>query len=364
MRRVVLTLVGLVLLLPVATWLVLRAQARRLGEVLVTEARTLEARRFTLAAAARDGDVIECLARASDAAPDLSRVLPWTHPAVRALAEGRARWASLPEPLAAEAARRRAWLLQVIGCAELREVAATEGLGPFADFLHSRRQALPRLLDDVATLAPLAMSEALHEARPDDALVTCGAVLLHTSALTRLEGFEAMLPALIASRAVLELCPDAHAAASPAARRAFAARARDVLALLPGYAEVLAVERVQQSLRLFGGWVPDDLDAMLPAGARLITHARRQRPLERGVLGALATRLSWRRFDAGMREVERAARLPGTAGLEAAQEQARSRLLERVLGGPLVDFQYQLYADSGARQRRWLEGLLSSAAPE
>jgi hypothetical protein len=363
-QRAVLTLVGLLLFFPVATWLVLRAQARRLGEALVGEAQALEARRFALAASARAGNVVDCLATAADAAPDVSRTLPWTHPEVRAIAEGRARWPSLAAPLAEEAARHRRWLLQVAGCAELSEVAPTDGVGPFPDFLHARRQAMPRLLDDVATLAPLAMSEALAQDRADDALNLCGAVLVHTSALTRLEGFEAMLPALIATRAVMELCPDAHASASAAARRAFGARAGDVLGLLPRYDEVLAVERVQQSLRLFGGFLPDDLAATLPPGARLVVNARKRQPLERGLLGTLATRLSWRRFDVGMREVERAARLPGTAALEAAQEGARSPLLEAVLGGPLVDFQYQLYADSGLRQRRLLETLLASTPQE
>jgi hypothetical protein len=346
-RRALLALALLLVALPLLAWLVLARQARRLGEALVTEASALEARAFTLASATGRGPVLECLARQCDVAPELDRGLPWTHPQVRAVIEGALPRDALDPALDLAARAADPWLARVVACGHLDRVAPTEGLGPFPDSLHGRRQSMPRLLEAAGTLGPLAVRAATQAGRADEALDTCGALLVQATALIRLEGFEALLPAMVASQALGPACRDAFAAGSATGRAHFERVARDVRALLPGFDEVLALERAQQGLRLFGAWVPNALDARLPPGARATTARRRAAPWERGLVPTLALRLSWRRFDAGLRAVEAAARLAPPAqrpALEAAERALSGAFLDRFLAAPMVDPQYHSYA--------------------
>lgn len=117
--------------------------------------------------------------------------------------------------------------------------------------------------------------------------------------------------------------------------------------LAPDYTEVMSLERTQLGLRLFGAWLPAELDAQLPESARLTTKAQRESKFERGVKATLALRLYWRRFDAGMRQVEAASALPPLQrepAILAAQAKLDAPFLRRFFTADPVDLRYQMYA--------------------
>lgn len=342
MRRVLLTVLGVVPTLLLSWWFVLGRQAQLLGEGLVRDASALEARRFEQEGA--PGELMACLGNAADVSPDLSRTLPWVAPEVLAATNGSG---PLAPRLLGALVDHRAWLEQALACGRLRLVAPSAGLGPFADVRHGRRQTMPRLMESLSTLAPLSMRAALVHGAPEEALETCASVLALTTAWLRLEGLESMLPTLGPSRAVLPACEDAARQADQRALGRFHARLAQVRALAPGYAEVMALERTQLGLRLFGGWLPPELDGQLPPSARLVARTQRDTKFDRGVLATLALRLYWKRYDAGMRELERAATLAPVArqaGLVAAQRRLEAPLLRRFLAADPVDLKYEMYA--------------------
>lgn len=358
-RRLLVTLAALVFALALTGWLVLRRQAQTLGEALVQDAQVLDARRFELPSRI-DGEVFACAGHEADLSPDISRSLPWTLPEVMAVTAGTQ---PMSEPFRAELESHRPWLERTLACGALKTVTQTAGLGAFPDVRHGRRQSMPRLMEALTSLAPLAMRDALARNAPGEALQICSAVLTLTTGWLRLEGLEGMLPTLGASRSVLPACADGlHTAPDEDVAR-FRTSVAELRTLAPRYTEVMALERTQLGLRLFGGWLPAELDAQLPSSARLITKTQRESKYERGLEATLALRLYWRRFDAGMREVEAASAL-SPASREAAILKAQAKLdaplLRRFFTADPVDLRYQMYAVYLDQLHATLEGL---AAP-
>lgn len=342
MRRVALSLLGVISLLLLGFWFVLDAQARKLGEGLVLDAIALEGTQFTLPGG--QGAVFECAGKEADLAPDLSRTLPWTRSDVMAATDGSG---ALNEPMRATLEEHRAWLTRTLACSRRSSVAPAPGVGPFADLRHGRRQSLPRLMESLTTLAPLAMREDLARGAPADALERCADVLTLGLAWLKLEGLESMLPILGPTRAVLPACREALSAAPAAEQLRAQRRFRDVRALAPHYGQVMAIERTQLGLRLFGAWLPLELDARLPDTARAITRTQRETKFDRGLAATIALRLYWRKFDAGMRSIEEASALsPATRDprIVAAQKRLAAPFLRRFLAADPVDPKYEMYA--------------------
>lgn len=343
MRRLIFAVLALVVTLLLGSWLVLRRQAQTLGEGLVRDANTLSARRFDLDSGT-PGEILDCAGREADVSPDISRTLPWTQPEVMAVTAGTS---PLSETFRTELATHRAWLQRTLACGELQTVIAAPGLGPFPDVLHGRRQSMPRLMEALTSLAPLAMRDALARDAPAEALEMCSSVLTLTTSWLRMEGLEGMLPTLGASRAVLAACADALESSSDEDTQRFRARAAELRQLAPNYAEVMTLERTQLALRLFGAWLPAELDAQLPDAARVMTKTQRASKFDRGVKATLALRLYWRRFDAGMRDVELACSLPlaqREGAILAAQARLDAPFLRRFFTSDPVDLRYQMYA--------------------
>jgi hypothetical protein len=343
MRRLLLSLVGLVIALVLGGWLVLGRQAQTLGEGLVRDAKVLEARRFELSSGL-PGEVLECAGREADLSPDVSRTLPWTLPEVMAVTAGTAQ---MSQTFRAELESHRPWLSRALACGKLKTVTTAPGLGAFPDVRHGRRQSMPRLMEALTSLGPLAMRDALSRNAPNEALEICSDVLTLTTAWLRLEGLEGMLPTLGASRSVLAACGEALNSASAEDVARFHAKAVELRRLAPDYTEVMALERTQLGLRLFGAWLPAELDAQLPASARLMTKAQRESKFDRGVKATVALRLYWRRFDSGMREVEAASSLapaPREAAILRAQARLDAPFLRRFFTADPVDLRYQMYA--------------------
>lgn len=343
MRRLVLSLFGLIAALLVTGWLIFRHQAQTLGDGLVRDAVALEARRFELASGS-PGEIFDCAGREADLSPDVSRTLPWTRPEVMAVTAGTAQPS---DAMRAELESHRSWLERALACGKLKTVAAAPGLGPFADVRHGRRQSMPRLMEALSSLAPLAMRDSPGRGEPGEALELCSAVLTLTTGWLRLEGLEGMLPTLGTSRAVLAACGDALGQASDEQVNRFRTKSTELRKLAPEYPEVMALERTQLGLRLFGAWLPAELDVRLPASARLITKTQRETKFDRGVKATLALRLYWRRFDAGMREVELASALaaaPREKAILAAQANLDAPFLRRFFTAEPVDLRYQMYA--------------------
>lgn len=346
MRRVVITLLAVVLLIPLVGVLLLERQARALGAPLVADARTLAAQRFTVEGAPDAGSIFDCLGPLADTAPD-SSALPWSDPAIVAVASGSAPTSTLDGSRQAQLVATRAWLDQTLDCGRLSEVTAAPGIGPFADFRHGRRQSMPRLMEALSSAGALTLRAELEQGHADLVLDRCVDGLVLSLAWLRLEGFESMLPVLGPSSRFLLLCADAKARASPDALQRFHARAPGLRALAPSYADVIFVERTQLGLRLFGGWLPAALDAELPAEARVGTREQRSAKWARGVSATLALRLHWKRFDAGMRELHAACSLAPAArdaAIVTAQKHLEAPFLKRYFAADPVDLKYEMYS--------------------
>jgi hypothetical protein len=359
-RKALLSLVALVGVVGALAFFVFSIQAGRLSEPVVREAAALEARSFELPAAPESGSVFGCLGPEIDSAPDLSRTMPWTSPTVMQIGSGARSVSTLTADERTEFESQRAWLERALACGRKKTVTAVPGLGPFPDFLHGRRQSMPRAMETLSSLAPLRLREALERNAPGEALELCASVLVITTGWLKLEGLESMLPTMGPSRAVLPACSAALLSASPEESASFKARLHDVAALAPTYAEIMKLERTQLALRLFGAWIPPALEVQLPPDARGVTHTQRAAMWDRGVLATLALRFYWRRFDAGMRDIEAASALPPTereAGILAAQKSLQSTFLRRFMAADPVDLRYQMYAVYLDNLRGTLESL-------
>ncbi|MFT3713859.1 MAG: hypothetical protein QM817_39875 [Archangium sp.] len=347
MRRVVLGLLALLLVVPLIAAGLLQRQASALGKPLVADANTLAAARHTIVGAPRSGSIFDCLGPQADAAPDISRTLAWSDPSILAVASGAAPVSSLNATQLGELEATRPWLEATLACGQLSDVAPTAGIGPFADFRHGRRQSMPRLMEALSSAGALALRSELQNGNADLVLDRCVDGLVLTLAWLRLEGFESMLPVLGPSNRFLSACRDAKPLASADARGRFAARANGLRALTPTYADVIFVERTQLALRLFGAWLPDSLDAELPAEARVGTRSARESKWARGFTATMALRLYWKRFDSGMREIETACALtpvPRDAAIVLAQKHLEAPFLKRYFAADPVDLKYEMYS--------------------
>jgi hypothetical protein len=363
MRRVLLALAVVVIGLPVGGWLVLRRQAAALGATLVADARRAEDTRFTRPG--RDGNELDCLGRHADLAPDSSRVVPWTHPTVLGAREGSLPPSVLPQPMLDFLHTHEPWLDSLVDCARFGTVAPTDGFGPTADAQHPRRQLLPRLDDAVMALMPLHLREVTLAGRADDATRACTSTLQLLLDVYRLEGLEGLLGALATTRSLVPACAAAADAASDESRARYAADVTRLRSELPPFSRVMQLERLQLSLRLFGPWLPGDVDAQLPPGARAITAAARATSGGRGVVPTAALRLYWRRFDAAMQRCVDVADLPEPARTPALVDAMRgfeSPTLHRFFTSEPADLRYQLYAQEADQLRVMLELLALAAA--
>jgi len=363
MRRVLLGVLLVLLGLPVAGGLVLRRQASALGARLVEDAKRLDAARFTRPG--RDGNELDCLAHHADVSPDVSRSVPWTHPTVLGIREGSLPLGDLPADMQGVLAREAAWLESLVDCGDFGTVAPTAGLGPAADPHHPRRQLLQRLSDAVMALMPLHLRALAASGRADDAAQACTSTLQLMLDVYLLEGLEGLLGALATTRSLVPTCASAADAASDEARARYAAALARLRDELPPFSRVMELERVQLSLRLFGPWLPGDLDARLSAGARAVTAVARTSIDTRGLVPTTALRLYWRRFDAAMRRCIDVADLPEparTPALVAAMRGFESPTLHRFFTSEPADLRYQLYAQEADQLRVMVELLALAAA--
>jgi hypothetical protein len=346
-RRVVLGLLVLLLLVPLISAGLLQRQSSALGTPVVADANALAAQRFTIAGAPKRGSLFDCLGPQADASPDVSRTLPWSDPGILSVASGAAPLSSLSPEQRSELEAARPWLDQTLDCGRLDEVAAAPGIGPFADFRHGRRQSMPRLMEALASVGTLTLRRELEAGNSDLVLQRCTDGLVLSLAWLRLEGFESMLPVLGPSSRFLALCREAKSRARAEALSQFEARGAGLRALAPTYADVIFVERTQLALRLFGAWLPDALDAQLPAEARIGTRSARESKWARGFTATLALRLYWKRFDAGMREIQTACTLPPAArdaAIVTAQKHLEAPFLKRFFAADPVDLKYEMYS--------------------
>jgi len=358
-KRVFRMLIALLVVLPLAALLVYSMQARALSQRLSAEAQQLDARRFELAGS-EDGNLVECLALASDIGPDVSFSLPMRGDAVRHAITNAPEFAQ--DTAARDEARRiGSWLDNTLHCARLRTVAPTSGIGVFPDLLNRRRQTMPRTMESLAALVPMSMRELLLTTRADEALEQCAATLTLTTAWLRLEGLESELATLGPTNTVMPICREAFIAATPGARLRFTARIHELITLTPDFSEVMRIERVQLSLRHYGAWIAPDIAATFPEQARLAIDKQHGERWARGITTTLALRAYWKQFDRGMRELETVSALPAPQrerDLERAQKQLEAPFLWRFIPAAPVDLKYQLYSPYADRLRDDLRGLI------
>ncbi len=359
MKRSVRILIALLVVLPLAALSVYSLQARALSQRLSAEAQQLDARRFEIPGNG-EGNLIECLALASDIGPDLSFTLPMRGDVVRRAMTNAPEFAQ--DAAAREEARRSdPWLDDTLHCASLRTIAPASGTGVFPDLLNRRRQTLPRAMDSLASLVPVAMRERLLTGRADEALAQCADTLTLTTAWFRLEGLESELATLGPSNTVMPVCREAFLAATPEARQRFTTRIQALIALAPDFSEVMRIERVQLSLRHYGGWIAPDIAATFPEQARLAIDKQHTDRWARGFAPTLALRQYWKQFDRGMRELEIVSALAAPQRereIERVQKQLEAPFLWRFLAAAPVDLKYQLYSPYGDRLRDDLRGLI------
>lgn len=336
-------------------------RARRLAETLVTEAVAQAAfsRERTPARGAEPGSLTDCLALALDAAPDVSRDAPWLSPQVLAVRAGQAPLESLPASALEALTKHDPWLRATLACTHLTTMAPVAGLGPLAEPLHARRQALPKLQEATAALAPLRVRLLVEHGQFREALEVCSDGLALVGDLLWLEGPEASLGGLGQSTGLVQPCADAvWKTADEALVKTFVTSLEQVGRNAPPYARVVQLERVAQEVRMFGAFFTADQVARLPVGARSMVSSYAPSRLERVGLANW-----WSSCDRAFLGVIAAADLPEPARTRAiltAQRDFESRWLSLVRVPPL-DVRYQMYAESHEALPMSLEVLLVTA---
>jgi hypothetical protein len=361
--------VGGLLVLPVALSLGLvvasELRARRLAEKLVADANALA--RFSRERPphrnARPGEVADCLARALDAAPDVSRDAPWMSVPVNEVRAGRAPLERLPPPALEALTKHDPWLRETFACTQLTTLTPAPGLGPLAEPLHARRQALPKLQEATASLAPLRVRALLEHGQVEEALAVCADGLALVSDLLWLEGPEASLGSLGQATGLANPCADAVWRAPDDVSVARFVEQLDQLARnAPPYSHVLRLERVAQELRMFGTFFTVEQSARLPPGARSMVATSAS--LARGRQERVGLANWWSACDRAFLGVIAAADLPEpdrTRGILTAQRDFESRWLKLVRVPPL-DVRYQMYAESHEALPMSLELVRAAAA--
>lgn len=323
-------------------------RARRLAAKLVTDANRLstQERRRPAHREPTDGSVTRCLEVALDTAPDVSREVPWLTPAMLAVRRGEAPLETLPAATLDALARDDPWLRRTLACTHLGTLGAGDGLGPLAEPVHARRQALPRLQEATSALTPLRVRLLVQHGQLAEALDVCGDALALAGDLLWLEGPEASLGALGQSTGVVPPCADALWAADDATAREFLRQLEVLRANAPPYSRVMELERVAQELHLFGGFVTPEQAATLPKGA--VTMVTTASALSRSRAERVGLARWWSSADRAFLEVLAAADLPEprrTREIVAAQRGFESPWL-RLLTVPPLDVRYQMYAES------------------
>ncbi|MBL8921051.1 MAG: hypothetical protein JNJ54_19470 [Myxococcaceae bacterium] len=353
--------VGLVAGLVVASEL----RARRLAEQLLVDAAALS--RFSRDRPphreASPGPVADCLARALDTAPDVSRDAPWMSVPVNEVRAGRAPLEALPAAALEALAKHDPWLRETLACTHLTTLAPVPGLGPLAEPLHPRRQALPRLQEATASLAPLRVRALLQHGQHQEALDVCADGLALVSDLLWLEGPEAALGSLGQSTGLATPCAEAvWRAPDDEARARFVGQLEQLMREAPPYSHVMRVERVAQELRMFGMFFTTEQTARLPPGAR--TMVATSASLARGRQERVGLANWWSACDRAFLAVIAAADLSEpsrTRSILTAQRGFESRWLSLVRVPPL-DVRYQMYAESHEALPMSLELVLAAAA--
>lgn len=336
-------------------------RAKRLAETLVAEAVAQAAfsRERTPAREGEAGSLTDCLARALDAAPDVSRDAPWLSPQVLAVRAGTAPLESLPATALEALTKHDPWLRATLACTHLTTMTPVAGLGPLAEPLHARRGALPKLQESAAALAPLRVRLLVEHGQFREALEVCSDGLALVGDLLWLEGPEASLGALGQSTGLVQPCADAvWKTADDALVTSFVTELEQVGRNAPPYARVVQLERVAQEVRMFGVFFAADQVARLPVGARSMVSSFSPSRLERVGLARW-----WSSCDRAFLGVIAAADLPEPARTRAiltAQRDFESRWLSLVRVPPL-DVRYQMYAESHEALPMSLEVLLVTA---
>ncbi|MDX2009779.1 MAG: hypothetical protein SFW67_06305, partial [Myxococcaceae bacterium] len=345
LRIVVAASVATPLLLVAGVFVSAELRGRRLAASLVDEANAQAG--WALSRAGEPGSIAECVGRALDAAPDVSRDAPWMSVDLFDVRDGKRPLESLPGTALASLTVNDPWLRETVACTRRSTLEAVAGLGPLAEPLHRRRQALPRLQEAVAALAPLRVRLLSSHGQHDEALTLCAATFALVSDVLWLEGPEASLGALGMAGNLVRPCVDAALATTDdtvAAR--FDASLAVVESRVPPYAHVMRLERVAQKLRLFGTFFTPAQVTRLPPGAQsMVTTSASlsRRPWERVGLSHW-----WKACDRGFEGVIAAADLPEprrTRDILTAQRHFMSPWLRLVAVNPL-DVRYEMYAES------------------
>lgn len=321
-------------------------RGRRLAERLIGDA-NLQASWHLDRDGGQPGSVAECLGRALDRSPDVSRDAPWMSAALFDVRDGTAPLESLPATALSSLTLNDPWLRETVACNQLTSLQAVPGLGPLADPLHPRRQALPRLQEALAALAPLRVRLLADHGQHDEALALCEGVLAVAIDLSWLEGPEAALGNLGVVGNLVRPCVDAVLADPDDARvQRFDATLERLERRVPPYAHVMALERVAQELRLFGSLFAAEQMARLPPGPQRMVATSAS--LTRAPWERVALSYWWRGCDEGFTAVIAAAdrsEPSRTRDILSGQRHFASPWLRLLSVNPL-DVRYEMYTES------------------
>jgi hypothetical protein len=339
-------LTPLVLLAGIAISAELRA--RRLAQRLVSEAVLLssQSRERPPHRAARPGSVTSCLERSLDSTPDVSRDVPWMSPALLQVRRGEASIDTLSTSTLEALTTHDPWLREMLGCSHFTRLELGTGLGPLAEPVHPRRQALPKLQEAAAALVPLRVRLLVQHGQLAEALEVCGDALAITADLLWLEGPEASLGSLGQATTLVPPCAEALWAADAGLVSEFSRQLVQLRANAPPYSRFVQLERLGFELRTFGGFVSPALATTLPPGPA--SMARTASTLWRGRLERVGLANWWSSADRAFTGVIAAADLAEparTREILLAQRDFDSRWLRLVEVNP-IDVRYQMYAES------------------
>lgn len=339
-------------------------RARRLAEALIVDANGLASfsKQRPPHRAEKEGSVTDCLARALDTAPDVSRDAPWNSPQVMNVRAGLEPLETLPSTALDSLTRNDPWLRETLACTHLTTLEPIAGLGPLAEPLHARRQALPKLQEATASLAPLRVRLLVQHQQLREALEVCSDGLALVADLLWLEGPEASLGALGESTGLVRPCADAVWSADSSLITTFEAQLQQVQQNTPPYSRVMELERVAQELRMFGTFFTAEQTGRLPIGARSMVTTSAS--LSRGRQERVGLANWWSSSDRAFKGVIAAADFEEparTRAINLAQKDFESRWLSLVRVPPL-DVRYQMYAGSHEVLPTSVELLLATIA--
>jgi hypothetical protein len=188
---------------------------------------------------------------------------------VQRLLDGGLAFADLAAPIRADFDAMEPWAARLAACTQAQAVGVEDGLGPFGDWNHPR-QAITIALQKSAKVNAAAMRKSLASGNADAAVSRCADVLALARDGQLDKGLVGGMVAAAILKSIVPACGTALFHASPESARGFREELGRIRAGLLSFSQILAIERAQMQLFLFGRYLSSDQLSRLPTSARAL----------------------------------------------------------------------------------------------